>query len=54
MIAPISSLDADGKPIVRNKHLLSLKDLNQSEVLEELLDAGLDFLRPELFFRNQI
>ena len=37
---PFSLVDADGKTIVRNKHLLSLKDLNQSEVLEELLDAG--------------
>lgn len=33
-------VDADGKTIVQNKHLLSLKDLNQSEELEKLLDAG--------------
>ena len=32
--------DADGKMMVQNKHLLSLKDLNQSEELEKLLDAG--------------
>ncbi len=32
-------IDADGKSIVRNKHLLSLKDLNQSEKLEQLLDV---------------
>lgn len=37
---PFSLVDADGKTIVRNKHLLSLKDLNQSEVLEELLDRS--------------
>lgn len=37
---PFSLVDADGKTIVRDKHLLSLKDLNQSEVLEDLLDAG--------------
>lgn len=36
-------IDADGKSIVRNKHLLSLKDLNQSEELEQLLDAGAFF-----------
>ena len=36
---PFSLVDADGKTIVRDKHLLSLKDLNQSEVLEDLLDA---------------
>ena len=33
-------IDADGKTIMQNKHLLSLKDLNQSEELEKLLDAG--------------
>ena len=33
-------VDADGKMMVQNKHLLSLKDLNQSEELEKLLDAG--------------
>ena len=33
-------VDADGKTIIQNKHLLSLKDLNQSEELEKLPDAG--------------
>ena len=33
-------VDADGKIITKDKHLLSLKDLNQSEELEKLLDAG--------------
>ena len=32
--------DADGKVIVKDKHLLSLKDLNRSAGLEALLDAG--------------
>lgn len=32
--------DAEGKKIIRRKHLLSLKDLCRIEVLEELLDAG--------------
>ena len=40
-------IDADGKSIVRNKHLLSLKDLNQSEELEQLLDAGASSLKIE-------
>ena len=44
---PFSLVDADGKTIVRDKHLLSLKDLNQSEVLEELLDAGASSLKIE-------
>ena len=44
---PFSLADADGKTIVHDKHLLSLKDLNQSEVLEELLDAGATSLKIE-------
>lgn len=44
---PFSMVDADGKTIVRDKHLLSLKDLNQSEVLEQLLDAGASSLKIE-------
>lgn len=37
---PFCLVDADGKVIVRDKHLLSLKDMNQSDELEQLLDAG--------------
>lgn len=44
---PFDLLDADGNVIARDKHLLSLKDLNQSEVLEELLDAGVSSLKIE-------
>lgn len=44
---PFSLVDADGKTMVRDKHLLSLKDLNQSEVLEDLLDAGVTSLKIE-------
>lgn len=44
---PFNLIDADGKTIVRDKHLLSLKDLNQSEVLEDLLDAGATSLKIE-------
>jgi len=40
-------VDVDGKVIVRDKHLLSLKDLNQSDILEELLDAGATSLKIE-------
>ncbi len=39
--------DADGNLVVWNKHLLSLKDLNQSELLEQLLDAGVSSLKIE-------
>lgn len=44
---PFSLLDADGRVIERNKHLLSLKDLNQSDYLEELLDAGVSSFKIE-------
>ena len=37
---PYSLIDGNGKCIARDKHLLSLKDLNQSNRLEELIDAG--------------
>lgn len=39
--------DADGKRMSDEKHLLSLKDLNQSASLEELLDAGVTSLKIE-------
>lgn len=42
-----SMQDADGQFIVRDKHLLSLKDLNQSARLEQLLDAGASSLKIE-------
>ena len=44
---PFNLLDANGKVIVKNKHLLSLKDLNQSDILEQLLDAGVSSLKIE-------
>lgn len=44
---PFSLVDAEGKTIVKDKHLLSLKDLNQSEELEALLDAGVSSLKIE-------
>ena len=37
---PFSLVDAEGRVIVKDKHLLSLKDLNQSDELEALIDAG--------------
>lgn len=40
-------IDADGKVIEKGKHLLSLKDMNQSDNLEELLDAGASSLKIE-------
>lgn len=44
---PYTLQDATGKVLVRNKYLLSTKDLNQSENLEKLLDAGVSSLKIE-------
>jgi putative protease len=44
---PFNLVDAKGEVIVRNKHLLSLKDLNQSDNLEAMLDAGVSSLKIE-------
>ena len=44
---PFSLVDAEGRVIVKDKHLLSLKDLNQSDELEALLDAGATSLKIE-------
>ena len=40
-------VDSDDNVIVRDKHLLSLKDMNRSDYLEELLDAGATSLKIE-------
>ena len=40
-------VDSENNTIVRDKHLLSLKDMNRSEYLEELLDAGVTSLKIE-------
>lgn len=44
---PFHLEDATGKHLVEEKHLLSLKDMNQLEVLEQLLDAGASSLKIE-------
>ena len=44
---PFNLVDAAGKVIAQEKHLLSLKDLNQLEGLERLLDAGASSLKIE-------
>lgn len=40
-------VDSEGESIVGKKHLLSMKDLNLSESLEELIDAGVSSLKIE-------
>lgn len=44
---PFTLADADGHIIRRDKHLLSLRDMNRMERLEELLDAGVTSLKIE-------
>lgn len=44
---PYTMADAEGKEIVSEKHLLSLKDLNRSDELEALLDAGVSSFKIE-------
>ena len=44
---PFDLVDADGNTILKEKHLLSLKDMNRSDYLEEMLDAGVTSLKIE-------
>ena len=37
---PFDLIDGDGKIIEKNKHLLSLRDMNRSASLEQLIEAG--------------
>lgn len=44
---PFNFIDADGKEIIHEKHLLSLKDMNQLDMLELLMDAGVSSFKIE-------
>ena len=44
---PWDLLDADGKELIKNRHLLCLKDLNNRAHLEELIDAGITSFKIE-------
>lgn len=44
---PFHLEDAEGRRIVAEKHLLSLKDMNRMDFLEDLLDAGVTSLKIE-------
>lgn len=44
---PFTLEDSDGRAIVRERHLLSLKDMNQLDLLEQLIDAGATSLKIE-------
>lgn len=44
---PYTLIDSEDTEVIQKKHLLSMKDLNLSENLEELLDAGVSSLKIE-------
>ncbi|MDO4695318.1 U32 family peptidase [Porphyromonas sp.] len=44
---PFDLIDAKGNTIVKNKHLLSVKDLNRSEILSELITSGVSSFKIE-------
>ena len=44
---PWDLIDADGNVLIKNRHLLCLKDLNNSAHLEELMDAGITSFKIE-------
>ena len=44
---PFSLVDADGRVVVRDKYLLSLRDMNRSRSLEEMMDAGVSSFKIE-------
>lgn len=44
---PFDLIDANGRPLVRGKHLLSLRDLNRSSVIPEMVAAGVSSFKIE-------
>ena len=44
---PMDLVDATGRTLIKQKHLLSLKDMNRSEALEDMIMAGVTSLKIE-------
>lgn len=44
---PFDMIDASGRIVQRDKYLLSLKDMNRSDFLEQMLDAGVSSFKIE-------
>ena len=44
---PFNLLDSEGQEVLHEKHLLSLKDMNQIDKLEQLMDAGVSSFKIE-------
>ncbi len=51
---PFSLIDAGGKELIRDRFLLSLKDLNLSASLKDLIDAGVTSFKIEGRLKNEI
>ena len=51
---PFDLIDGNGKTVMSQKHLLSLKDMNRFEYLEELLDAGVTSFKIEGRLKDEI
>lgn len=45
-------VDASGKTLIKNKHLLSVQDMNLLQNLEQLIDAGVDSFKIEGRLKN--
>lgn len=45
--------DADGKTLIRNKHLLSLKDMCRADHMEEMMNAGISSFKVEGRLKNE-
>ncbi|MGN0915393.1 MAG: U32 family peptidase [Succinivibrio sp.] len=44
---PMSLINADGQYLAKDRYLLSMRDLNQSDNIEELIDAGISSFKIE-------
>ncbi|MGM9846510.1 MAG: U32 family peptidase [Muribaculaceae bacterium] len=51
---PFDLIDGTGKTVISQKHLLSLKDMNRFDYLEELLDAGVTSFKIEGRLKDEI
>ncbi len=50
---PYDLVDSEGKVIISDRHLLSLRDLNRSAVITEMLDAGITSFKIEGRLKDQ-
>lgn len=57
---PFTLTDADGREIIRDRHLLSLRDLNRAAAIPDMLDAGVTSfkiegrLKDEAYVKNTV